>query len=355
MSLTRRTFTDDDRDEWRSFAERVDAGPYHSPEYLALLAGNFEHDDERAEAFVLDGEDGFVYYPYLRRSLSTVPFADRTDTDLAAYDDIVSSWYYGGPLLSADADDSLPETFEDEFGDYCREQGVVAEFVRFDPNRENHREFECLDPVFNRETVPVDLTGSADDIWEGYEGRNQRAIKQALDTDLVVEPTRDPGDCEAFHGIYSNAMEARDADEHYRFTLAFFQSLLDRPDLASLLVARYDGAVVGGFVAVHDERVAHHYLSASNPDYWDMRVNNLMYHEVVMHMRETGRELFDFQGGRPGVFKFKKGFSPDRGEFYIGKRTHMPDVYDELVEAAESAGIDTDTGYFPAYRVEQSN
>jgi lipid II:glycine glycyltransferase (peptidoglycan interpeptide bridge formation enzyme) len=80
-----------------------------------------------------------------------------------------------------------------------------------------------------------------------------------------------------------------------------------------------------------------------------------MYHEAVQYMHDTGRDVFDFQGGRPGVFKFKKGFSPERGEFYISKQIHIPGVYEEMVDAASAAGIDTETGYFPAYRIEQSN
>jgi hypothetical protein len=356
---TLHSFTSDSLEAWQSWFDRLDgASPYHSPTYLSTLAGDFEQPAETAKAVVLETEDGFVYYPYLERPLSTLPYAEDADVDTAGYSDIVSSWYYGGPLVQTHADGdpaALAEQFADAFDDYCRKQNVVAEFVRFDPNRENHRTFEALDPAFNRETVPVDLTGSDDDVWNGYEDRNQRAIKQAWDTEIRVEPTREPSDVAAFHDIYSNAMAARDAAEHYRFSESFFASLLDQPDLASLLVARYEGSVIGGFIILHDDRVGHHYLSASNPDYWDMRVNNLLYHEVVMYAKETGRELFDFQGGRPGVFKFKKGFSPDRGEFYVGKRTHLPEVYDDLVAAADRTGVDTDTGYFPAYRVEQSN
>jgi hypothetical protein len=40
---------------------------------------------------------------------------------------------------------------------------------------------------------------------------------------------------------------------------------------------------------------------------------------------------------------------------YLGTSVHMPEVYDQLTEEAERAGIDTDGGYFPEYRVEKSN
>lgn len=353
--MTGSTYTPDERSTWLEFYERVgEPGPYHHPEYLEMLAGNFEHETEEPELFVFESGDDVVYYPYLRRSLDTLPFAATVDDDLSDYSDIVSTWYWGGPVLSDGAAEGTAERFAEAFTAYCEADDIVAEFIRFNPNLENHRDFEILDPRFDRETVTVDLRGSRDDIWEGYEGRNQRAIRQAQDAGIVVEPTSRTADVARFHDVYSSAMEARDAAEHYRFSQAFFERLLES-SLFSLLVARHEGEFIGGFVVAHDERVAHHYLSASNPDYWDLRVNNLLYHEVVLHMHETGRDLFDFQGGRPGVFTFKKGFSPDRGEFYVGNRVHSPDLYEELTAIAAENGVDTESDYFPAYRVEQSN
>jgi hypothetical protein len=341
-------------DKWWPYYERAGhPGPYHRPDYLELLATNFEHDDERPELFVYEDGDDLVYYPYIRRSLESVPFAENAETDLAAYDDIVSSWYWGGPFTSRD-DGRLCNRFAEAFDAYCRTENIVAEFLRFDPNEENHENFECLEPNLNRETVWVDLTAKEDAIWDGFEKRNRNAIRQAQDTAIEVTPTTDHGDYQAFHDIYSNAMEAKDASDHYWFDINFFVDMLES-ELGTLLIATYEGDVIGGSMLVHDERIAHDYLRASNPDYWDMRVNNLLCYEAMMHMRETGRERFDFQGGRPGVFKFKKSFSPARGELHLGRIRHMPEVYDDLVAQAEAAGIDTDSGYFPAFRVEKSN
>lgn len=346
--------TGDDVDEWHEFYRRVgEPGAYHHPEYLLMLAGNYEFESERAELFVYERGEDLVYYPYLRRPLASSPLGG-TNVDTAGYDDIVSSWYYGGPICSTEANRSVADAFADAFGEYCRETGIIAEFVRFDPNERNHESFEALDPSFNRETVPVDLSGSLDDVWSGYEGRNQRAIEQARDTALAIKTSTTADVVAAFHEIYTNAMDARDAAAHYRFDRSFFERLV-ASSLFTLFVARHEGTVVGGFLAAHDDQRGYHYLSASNPDYWDMRVNNLLYHEVVAHMHETGREVFDFQGGRPGVFKFKRGFSPDRGEFYVGRRVHDPDTYERFVDAARALGVETDSGYFPAYRVEQSN
>lgn len=353
--MSRRIYTIEDREMWQEWYDRLDAGPYHSPTYLETLAGEFEHDSERAELFVYGDSDSFVYYPYIRRDLADLPFIGEALSDPEAYSDIVSSWYYGGPLLSDGASPLLADEFAEAFTEHCADSGIVSEFIRFDPNRQNHDRFDALKPTFNRETVYVDLTKGIDTLWDEFEKRNRNAIRQAQQTDLVVESTTDSDDFEAFYDIYTNAMEARDASDHYRFPFSFFETLLGT-DLATITVARYEGNVVGGAVVVHNDSIAHDYLRASNPDYWDLRVNNFLCYGVMMEMRDRGIDRFDFQGGRPGVFKFKKGFSTEgRGEFHIGKQIHCPEVYDSLTEAAANTGIDTTTGYFPAYREAKSN
>lgn len=354
--MTRHHYTAEELDSWNRWFDALDkTGPYHSPKYLTLLAGEYEDESEEAELYVYGDEDAFIYYPYICRNIDGLPFVDAALGDPDRYSDIISSWYWGGPLLSPGADESLATEFLDAFNEHCAASGIISEFLRFDPNVENYKTFPELDPEFDRKTVTIDLNQTKQEIWDGYEGRNQRAIKQARESDLRIEPSDDVEDIRSFHRIYASAMDARDASEHYRFSQSFFEQLL-ASELFSFIVAKHKDDVVGGFIIAHDDWVGHHYLSASDPEYWDDRVNNLMYHRAVMHMHESGRGLFDFQGGRPGVYKFKKGFSTEgRGEFYIANRVHLPEQYEALVAAADEFGIDTSTDYFPVYREKKTN
>jgi hypothetical protein len=331
-----------------------DKGIYHHPKYLQVLSGNLEFDGERAEAFVIESDGEFVYYPFISRPLDTIQF-DST-VPLHKYRDIIASWYYGGPLASSGATPQLLEKFVSEFESFCIDNNYVSEFIRFDPNIENYKDFFSLNPKFNRKTVWVDLNQSKEGIWDGYEGRNQRAIKQAQDSDLSVEATNNIEDIGDFHTVYSQRMEEMGVTEHYRFNKEFFYDILTEQlsDYFTLLVAREEEDIVGGFIIAHDAGVGHHYLSASLKDYWDDRINNLLYHNAVLEMHDKNANKFDFQGGREGVFKFKKGFSPHRGEFHISKCIHDGIPYQRLVDEANAAGISTNDGYFPQYRIERS-
>jgi hypothetical protein len=349
-------YSTEDLKDWYEYYDRLPAaGAYHNPDYLALLEGEFEFDSEQAELFVLEDQDAFVYYPYLKRPLSDLSF-DHPDYNLDAIYDIVSSWYYGGPLLSAHEKTELAETFASEFTQHCRDTGIVAEFIRFDPNIRNYEQFGVLDPIDNRQTVPVDLSKSQDRIWDEFSSSNRTHIRQAREAGFEVEPATTSAEVGAFHDIYSAAMEAKGASKHYRFSQDFFERFLfETPNLATLLLSRYDGEIVGGSFLVHDTGTVNEYLRASEPELWDLGLNNHLCCEAIDYMHDQGYDRLDFQGGRPGVFDFKKSFSPERGEFKIAKRVHDEFIYQELVDRASDAGVDTDTGYFPAYRIEQSN
>ncbi|MFC7076759.1 GNAT family N-acetyltransferase [Haloarcula halophila] len=340
--------------EWYKYYDSLSSGgAYHNPAYLDLLAGNFESPDEQIELFVLEDGDDYVYYPYFRRSLAYASVTSD-EYDLSNFSDIVSSWYYGGPLLSSNNCESLVEEFVDSFSDYCDRENIVSEFVRFDPNLCNHEVFDDLSSVCNRQTVYVDLTKSTKTLWDEFEKRNRNAIRQAQEAPIQIMPATETFHYESLYRIYREAMEARGASKHYEFSDRFFDQLREL-ELSEYMIALYEGEVIGGSIVVYEDGVAHDYLRASDPKYWDMRVNNLLCYETMMEMRDRGVTRFDFQGGRPGVFKFKKAFSPDRGEFHISRRTHNQEVYDHLSARARQQGIDTDSNYFPAYRRDLSN
>lgn len=350
------TYSADSLEDWNEYYDRLPAGgAYHTPDYLALLEGNFEFDTERAELFVLEHDGACVYYPYLKRPLSELSF-DHPDYDLETSYDIVSSWYYGGPLLSDPERRDLADTFARAFSEYCRDTGIVAEFIRFDPNIENHDQFDVLEPIDNRQTVPVDLSKPLEQIWDEFSSSNRTHIRQAREAGFEVEPATTSAEVGAFHDIYTAAMEAKGASKHYRFSQLFFERFLfETSNLATLLLSRYEEEVVGGSLLVHDAGVVNEYLRASEPELWDLGLNNHLCCEAIYYMHDQGYDRLDFQGGRPGVFKFKKSFSPERGEFKIAKRVHDESMYENLVDRASESGVDTDTGYFPAYRIEQSN
>lgn len=338
---------------WKYFAKLGTKGVYHQPDYVKFLQEHY-YEDSEAELFVCGNEDEFIYYPYFKRSLATLPLKTRK-IDLSRYYDIVSSWYYGGPLICASPGnkDLIAEHFVSYFNTHCRKSNIVTSFDRLDPNLKNHKIYERKEGVLtqNRLTVYVDLTEDEETIWRELGESCKRNLRKAGRSNLEIVKYQSPRDIRDFWEIYDGEMVRKNAVQRLRFPRKSFEELFTLlPGNADLLLAKSDGRVVGGFIIAHNKEIAHHFLSASLPEVRGERVNELLYYSVILHAKKMGCRIFDFQGGREGVFRFKSKFSQDRGEFYTYSMVWDQEIYECLVKAAEEEGADPDNDYFPRYR-----
>ncbi|OVE76424.1 hypothetical protein BVX97_00875 [bacterium E08(2017)] len=336
---------ENDLDEGMSYYCRIPgAGIYHRPDYLSYLQKHY-YRDSTGHILIYEEGDMFIYYPFFKRPVIV-------NDNVSDYYDITSSWYYGGVLAGGGSspDDRFIFAFDDVLQEMCLAEHIVAGFDRLDPNLENHhlyRNMNC-ELMENRQTVYVDLEQDESELWKGLHESRRRNIRKAQDRGVAVETTEDEGDWMQFWEIYNSEMLRKDSVDRLRFTKESFLDL--RKDLsagAKLLVAR-NSNVIGGFLMLHDGRIGHHFLSASMPEYWEHKVNDILFYSAVLSAKNLGCGTFDFQGGRHGVYEFKRKFSNERKTFYTIPRVYDSKQYDLIVN---EAGNDAN-GYFPAYRVE---
>jgi CelD/BcsL family acetyltransferase involved in cellulose biosynthesis len=326
---------------WRRLYARLDHRCiYASPDYIRFLA---RHYGDQAELFTYAEGDRLVYYPYFRRAIGGPHGSGRCDFH--------SSWYYGGPYGAGPAaDEGFLERFRGAFAEHARAVGCVSEFVRFDPNAGNEA-LLCDDAtVFDRETVYVDLRLGRDEIWRQFDQSNRWAINRAKREGIRIE-VREVDDetlWQRFVTVYDDEMVRKNAPEHLRFGTDFFETL--RRTLAAnlrLVVAASGETVCGAHLVIFDDTTAYAYLSATAQAFWSTQVNNLMWSEAIWWALGAGKQRYDLQGGRPGVFRFKSHFSKTRGRFFVRRKVHDRDAYDALTAAA---GRDGANDFFPAYR-----
>jgi len=338
--------------EWEDWFEKLGhKGIYHSPAYIYALQGHLRAE---AELCIFEGDSGFVYYPYFRRSLDDLSHLVRDDLDLSRYSDIVSSWYYGGPLVSGPdptGDQDLVRNFAERFSQHCLSERIVSEFVRFDSQLRNDIAMRDVIAVrYDRPTVYVDLTQSDAEIWAGFQGRNRTSIRKATASGITVVEEGVAG-IDEFTRVYQSEMHRKGAKGHYLFERGTFELLAEELGEGFLLfLAYHEETPIGGGVVMRGNSVAHDFLRATRPEFWTLQPNNLLLFEEIKSCRRRGDRVFDLQGGRPGVFEFKRAFSSARGAFHVAEVVHMPEVYEMLTGLAAEAGADTRSGFFPAYR-----
>lgn len=356
--MNTKIFSSDEKDlkQWHKYFNKIQSkGVYHDPDYIKFLEQNYYTHCE-AELFVFGDNDEFIYYPYFRRSLDSLP-VETMKIQLSKYYDIISSWYYGGPILqvrpgSECVKKELARTFVKEFDAYCKGNNIISEFIRFDPLLQNHTAFhEAIDTKLDRLTIYVNLRKTEEQIWKDFETRNRTCIRKAQHNGIKIRSSENIRDIDVFAEIYLKEMKRKNACKHYFLHKKFFHNLSE--SLAGrfqLFVCEYHGRTIGGGIVIREGGIAHNYLMATDFDYWKYLPNNKLLFEEIKWSRAQEDVIFDLQGGRPGVFNFKKAFSSDRGKFHVAQLIHDRKFYDELLEASGRQEYSKSINYFPGYR-----
>jgi hypothetical protein len=342
---------------WEEYYSRIEEkGIYHSPHYIRCLE---KHYQDKAELFIFGNEQEFIYYPYFIRQLDKLPFASACDIDLSIYFDIVSSWYYGGPLVSGKrVGRLLLNEVTKAFSAYSHQQRFVSEFIRFDPNIRNHLYFVNSLPISeNRKSVYVDLRLTEEQIWDNVEGRARTAIRKAKKLGVQVHISNEVKDIVKFSKIYAAEMERKKAPKHYLFGEPFVGELFNTlAGKIKLIWAGVDDIFISGGIFVYDmDETVHYYLMATNYDYFQYQANNLILYEAMLYFKKKGARIFDLQGGREGVYNFKKSFSKTWTIFYTCGVIHDISIYEHLVRCSKQFSRVVKDGFFPAYRQKSTN
>ena len=288
--------------------------PSLHPNYLLADA---RRDPDLLPCFFIYEDGGESYY----HAFHTAPVPD---TDFI---DVQSAYGYGGPVATTSNREFL-ETVSAAWDGWCRETGVLVEFIRFHPLLENWRFFkgEVLD---DRATVWVDL--AAPDLMAQYATRVRTAIRKAMKSGLRVEWWDAAQFLAVFPALYADTMRAIGAGDGYFFPPAYFERLLayDAPWLAICLD---DRRVLAGAIFLAGAEMVEYHLSASNAEGRACGATNLMLHAAALRGRDADKRRLHLGGGtnaapdNPLLF-FKAGFSELRARFRIGRQIHEPRAY----------------------------
>lgn len=315
--------------EWNLYIDKLPMSIrdiYYRAEYYRMQEKN---GDGVGNLFVFEDEERIAVYPFMLNEIKGYDLEDR-------YYDIETAYGYGGPVVNC-KDKRFIEKFEKSFNEYCIEENIVAEFIRFHPLIKNQYIFkENIDVSHNRYTVYIDLNKSTDEIWENdIISKNRNMIRKAIKSGLKVDFD---DDINSFKEIYKNTMDKVSAEDYYYFNDKFYDSL-KKIDKVSINV-KLKNEIVASAIFLKGDEYFHYHLSGSIKEYLKYSPNNLMLWEAIKYAKENGFKIFHFGGGlddsiNDKLFKFKKSFGKGIGDFYIGKRIHNSDIYNYLINTWE--------------------
>lgn len=306
------------------------------------------HGDGEALLFYYEDDKTRGINVVMERDVSQDPhFIGKLEKN--KYFDFACPYGYGGWIVEGTEIKDLFASYEE----WCVDNGIISEFVRFHPIVENHKACENnYDVIRLGNTVAIDLS-SPEMIWTNIHSKNRNMIRKAKKNGIVIYSGRYPEIYKTFREIYNSTMDKDNAETYYYFEEEFYESILnDLPQNAQIFYAVYKGKIIAASIMLAANGYMNYHLSGSIQEYANMAPTNLLLYEAALWGYANGCRTLYLGGGvgsgEDSLYKFKKSFyrPDDVKRFHIGKKIFVQEKYDELLGLRGSI----DSGFFPKYR-----
>ncbi len=268
------------------------------------------------------------------------------------YYDLETAYGYGGVFCNTNNQDFISEALN-QYEQECLNQNIIAEFVRFHPFNDFHKEnYSYFDFIVNdRPTVYVDTTTNKDQRWSSYTSK-LRTILRKCERELRVEKSEN---IKLFLDLYYKTMDRNNATNYYYFDNHYFEDLLKLKGVELYNVYKDDVVVSSSFFMFNSE-FGHYHLSANNYEYRKYNANYFILDNIFDIAHKKGVKYFHLGGGRTNEEKdsllvFKRKFSSLYKEFYIAGKVFDQDKYREYIKIWEELNPNNNIKYFLKYRM----
>jgi Acetyltransferase (GNAT) domain len=344
---------------WLKTLQRLRHDVYHLPAYVEIEA---KRSQAKAEAILVTEGENCLFIPYLLRNCRDIVGQAATED----FFDVISPYGYAGFLLHEATDNSanFANLAFQQVKQAWRIKGVCAAFMRLHPILDAHCDglFEAGTFVDNGETVSVDLTLSAAEMWQHTRKGHKSTIKKCEKLDLSVKIVPFSDRIDEFMSIYSETMNRVVAKESYYFDFDYFLALSKLNDRLQLGIVELDRQTICVGLFFECCGIVQWHLGGTRTDFLSYSPSNLLLHHVRLWAKERGNEFLHLGGGIGGskedrLYIFKSGFSQQRHQFKTARLIINEEKYQQLVDVrskllAISASQLIESGFFPAYRAE---
>ncbi|MEA4894594.1 MAG: GNAT family N-acetyltransferase [Oscillospiraceae bacterium] len=303
------------------------------------------------EVFEHTGGDGTIRNMYIKRP---VPWL----VDGVQYYDVTTPYGYGGPVITAGkSTEALISEYYAAWADYCRNNRIVAEFVRFHLYDNTDLSLHYPGEITQiSDNVVLNLAPTIDEIWVGFEHKVRKNVKKAQRNGLAVTSDTTGEHLPDFLDIYYNTMNRNKAKSYYFFDPSYFKAL-NRTLKGKYVYFHvwHNEQIVSTELVLCSQNYAYSFLGGTLEDYFPMRPNDLLKYEIIRWCKETGRTVFVLGGGYhpgDGIYRYKKTFAPsDVVPFYTGRKVYYSEIYSQLIAIrSQEPEFDVESQFFPLYR-----
>lgn len=322
---------------------------YFDPNYGKLYE---KAENGKAVVWEYDGKEGKVCHQFIVREIP-IQHGDEP------WYDIVTPYGYGGPLICNVSEgytrEALISAFEKAFGEYCKENKIVSEFVRFHPIIKNADDFvDMYNAKCIRHTLGTNLEAYDDPVASEFSKSCRKNIRRAINKGISWKITEKPDNIDSFKEIYFSTMDRNNASDYYYFDDEYFSNCLKyfKDNIIYVEAIFEEKTIAAGFYFVYNGTI-HIHLSGTLSEYLHLSPAYILRYAVSLWGKENGCKIVHHGGGTSNseensLFLFKKQFAQNTEfDFCVGKKIWNKEIYDELCKIN---GNDVNSEFFPAYR-----
>jgi len=307
---------------------------YFYPEYVGM---HKFIDRTKALMFTYREHGDIWLHPFLLQPIDS----DGYSIDDGPWFDIESAYGYGGPLSNSE-DQAFLANANEQFSEWCKENNIVAEFVRFHPLFKNESWADKkMEIEYNRSTVSQNLKNFDVDGLP-INGKIRNMIKRVDKANVQINVYDPIKNFSHFINLYLKTMDRINADSYYYFSETYFSDLSKFTVENGWLVAgTLDGQWVGAAVFFKGKSVMHYHLSGANPDCFIPGITNALLFKGMQLGLVNGLNILHLGGGisndpADSLLRFKQKMGDTSNKFFTGKRIHNHDIYSQLRNSWES-------------------
>lgn len=309
-----------------------------------------EIEQGKSEVFRFTSSEGVISTQFIKR---IIPI----ELNGATYYDLITPYGYGGPyIVESEENDKnvLVMEFMKEFKQYCEDNHIVSEFVRFHPIIENQKYFkEAYNTVYLHPTVGTKIKDVDDPVQEEFSKSCRKSIRRALKSGIEYKIIENPENVDDFLKIYYSTMDRNNASSYYYFDKEYFNKCLKYYRKNIILVeAIYKNQVIAAGFYFYYNKILQAHLSGTLTDYLSLSPAYIIKYATAMWAKEHGMEYIHYGGGTSDslddpLYLFKKKFTKNTEfEYWIGKKIWNQEIYEKLCKRKQVK----ESNYFPAYR-----
>ena len=282
----------------------------------------------------------------MKRDIAADPhFAGNLPAD--TYFDFATPYGYGGWLLEGDGD---PAPIFETYREWCKEHGIVSEFVRFSLfSSSRERYYGEVIPRTNN--VVRTLDRPMDEMLMDFEHKVRKNLKKAEASGLEIRIDTAGDDLTDFLRIYRATMDRNHAENEYYFSEEFYRQINTMNGHFAYFHVLYQGMVISTELVLMGTDTMYSYLGGTDEEYFAHRPNDFLKYHIIRWGFEHGYRQFVLGGGYgadDGIFRYKKSFAPEGiVRFYTGQAVFDSTAYDALCALRTDL---PDSGFFPRYR-----